>query len=114
MVSPQRAQPPALLSAGIRSQQRSQIGTEERRAREAPQRVHEAGRRVQPNASTTASTGLRSTRTTARQRVISDGGSSTASEAESLRKTHLNPDGSEGPGPEDMPRDAVPSRPVYS
>ncbi len=33
--------------------------------------------------------GLRSTRATARQRVVSDGGTSNVSEPESLRKTHL-------------------------
>jgi hypothetical protein len=33
--------------------------------------------------------GLRSTRATARQREVSDGGTSSVSEPESLRKTHL-------------------------
>ena len=33
--------------------------------------------------------GLRSTRATARQREVSDGGTSNVSEPESLRKTHL-------------------------
>jgi hypothetical protein len=33
--------------------------------------------------------GLRSTRATARHRVVSDGGTSNVSEPESLRKTHL-------------------------
>jgi hypothetical protein len=65
---------------------RLQIGTKEGRGRGEPQRVLEAGRRVQ----TTASTGLRSTRTTARHRVVSAGGTSIVSEPESLRKTHLN------------------------
>ena len=36
-----------------------------------------------------ASMGLRSTRTTARHRVVSDGVTSNVSEPESLRKTHL-------------------------
>ena len=35
------------------------------------------------------SKGLRSTRATARHRVVSDGGTSNVSEPESLRKTHL-------------------------
>jgi hypothetical protein len=34
--------------------------------------------------------GLRSTRATARQREVSDGGTSSVSEPESLRKTHLS------------------------
>jgi hypothetical protein len=37
-----------------------------------------------------ASMGLRSTRATARQREVCDGGTSSVSEPESLRKTHLN------------------------
>jgi hypothetical protein len=40
---------------------------------------------AQPN----ASMGLRSTRATARQREVSEGGTSNVSEPESLRKTHL-------------------------
>ncbi|MGB7987203.1 MAG: hypothetical protein WCF54_18720 [Terracidiphilus sp.] len=36
-----------------------------------------------------ASAGLRSTRATARQREVSEGGTSNVSEPESLRKTHL-------------------------
>ena len=47
--------------------------------------VQKAGSRAQPR----ASMGLRSTRATARQREVSDGGTSNVSEPESLRKTHL-------------------------
>jgi hypothetical protein len=83
--SPQREHA-APSRAGISAQQTSQIGMEESRGRGEPQREHVAGRRVQ----VAASTGLRSTRTTARHRVVSDGGTSNVSEPESLRKTHLN------------------------
>lgn len=82
--SPQRAHARPLW-AGNSAQQTSQIGTEERRGRGEPQRTHEEGRRAQLN----TSTGLRSTRTTARHRVVSGGGTSNVSEPESLRKTHL-------------------------
>ena len=84
-VSPQREQA-SPSSAGIPAQQRSQIGMEESCGRGEPQSEQEAGRRAQP----TASTGLRSTRTTARHLVVSDGGTSNVMEPESLRKTHLN------------------------
>jgi len=84
-VSPQREQA-APSSTGILAQQTSQIGTEESRGRGEPHSEHEAGRRAQ----LTASTGLRSTRATARHRVVSDGGTSNVSEPESLRKTHLD------------------------
>jgi hypothetical protein len=82
--SPQRAHA-SPLRTGNSVQQTSQIGTEESRGSGEPQRAQEAGRRAQLK----ASTGLRSTRATARQRVVSDGGTSIVSEPESLRKTHL-------------------------
>jgi len=66
-------------------QQDSQIGTEEICGSGEPQRVQQAGNSAQP----TASTGLRRTRATARQREVSEGGTSNVSEPESLRKTHL-------------------------
>lgn len=82
-VSPQCAHPG--LSRGENStQQASQIGAEEKRGRGEPQRTQEAGRSAQLR----ASRGLRSTRTTARHRVISDDGRSTASNP-TLLKTHL-------------------------
>jgi hypothetical protein len=61
------------------------MGTEERCGRGEPHKAQEAGRRAQPK----ASMGLRSTRATARQREVSDGGTSNVSEPESLRKTCL-------------------------
>jgi len=61
------------------------MGTDERCGRGEPQRTHEAGKRAQ----LMASAGLRSTRATARQREVSEGGTSNVSEPESLRKTHL-------------------------
>jgi hypothetical protein len=61
------------------------MGTEENCGKGEPQRAHEAGKMAQPR----ASTGLRSTRATARQREVSNGGTSNVSEPESLRKTHL-------------------------
>jgi hypothetical protein len=61
------------------------MGTEESCGRGRPQRTHEAGKRAQ----LTASMGLRSTRATARQLEVSEGGTSNVSEPESLRKTHL-------------------------
>jgi len=67
-------------------QHASQIGTEESCGRGEPQREQEAGRRAQLK----ASMGLRSTRATARQREVSDGGTSSVSEPEFLRKTHLS------------------------
>ncbi len=82
--SPQRTHA-GLEWRGISVQQASQIGTEEKRGRGDPQRVQNEGRRVQ----LAASTGLRSTRAMARQRVISDGGRSIVSEPKSLLKTHL-------------------------
>ena len=82
--SPQRAHTGPLWT-GNSAQQTSQIGTVESRGRGEPQRVQEAGRRAQLK----ASMGLRSTRATARQREISDGGTSNVSEPVSQRKTHL-------------------------
>src|ERR1039458_2872605 len=81
-VSPQHAHEGPLWT-GNSVQQASQIGTEESCGRGEPQRVQNAGRRAQPK----ASMGLRSTRATARQREVSDGGTSNVSEPESLRKT---------------------------
>src|ERR1700689_4791856 len=83
-VSPQQAQQGPEM-AGNSCQQALQIGTEESCGRREPQRVQEAGRRAQVR----ASSGLRRTRATARQREISDGGTSIVMEPESLRKTHL-------------------------
>ena len=83
-VSPQRAHTSPLWT-GNSIQHASQIGTEEICGRGEPQRVQKAGRRAQLK----ASMGLRSTRATARQREVSDGGTSNVSEPESLRKTHL-------------------------
>ena len=83
-VSPQRAHT-GPLARGNSVQQRSQMGTDERCGRGEPQRAQEAGKRAQ----LTASTGLRRTRATARQREVSEVGTSNVSEPESLRKTHL-------------------------
>jgi hypothetical protein len=82
--SPQRAHAgaPAVENS---DQQTVQIGTEESRGRGQPQREQEAGRRAQLK----LSMGLRSTRTTARHRVVSDGGTSVIRTPESLWKTHL-------------------------
>ena len=83
-MSPQRAHA-GPLRRGISSQQTSQIGTESRRGRGWPQRLQEAGRSTE----TAASTGLRSTRATARHAEVAKGGTSLVSEPKSLRKTHL-------------------------
>jgi hypothetical protein len=83
--SPQQAHA-APLRAAISTQQQSQIGTGESRGRSKPQREHEAGSRAQPS----ASTGLRNTRATARQRVVGDCGRSNVSGRASRRKTHLD------------------------
>ncbi len=82
--SPQHAHRGPLWT-GNSVQQTWQMGTEERCGRGEPQRTHEAGKRAQLK----ASMGLRSTRATARQREVSEGGRSKVSEPESLRKTHL-------------------------
>src|SRR5271166_3177635 len=81
---PQRAHT-VLLSTENSVQQTSQMGTEERCGRGEPQREHEDGKRAQLK----ASMGLRNTRTTARQREVSEVGTSHVSELESLLKTHL-------------------------
>ena len=82
--SPQRPHTGSVWT-GNSIQQASQIGTEERRGTGEPQRVQEAGRRAQLK----LSKGLRSTRTTARQREVSDGGTSVLRMPKSLWKTHL-------------------------
>jgi len=61
------------------------MGTEERCGSGEPQRAQEEGKRAQLK----ASMGLRNTRTTARQREVSEIGTSLVSELESLLKTHL-------------------------
>ena len=66
-------------------QQTSQMGTKESRGRGEPHKEQGAGKKVQLK----LSKGLRSTRTTARQRVVSDGGTPVAAMRESLWKTHL-------------------------
>lgn len=66
-------------------QQASQIGIDESRGRGEPQRAQEAGRSAQLK----LSMGLRSTRTTARHRVVCEGGTSVMRMPESLWKTHL-------------------------
>lgn len=66
-------------------QQISQMGTRESRGRGRPHKEQEAGK----NAQLKLSKGLRSTRTTARHRVVCEGGTSTAAMRESLWKTHL-------------------------
>lgn len=83
-MSPQRVQE-GLLRRGNSVQQRSQIGADAKCGSGEPQREQKSGRRAQPR----ASTGLRRTRATARQREVSKGGTSNVSEPESLRKTHL-------------------------
>ncbi len=82
--SPQRAHTGS-LGTGKSVQQTSQIGTGESSGRGEPQRAQEAGRREQ----LTASMGLRSTRTTARHRVVGDDGTSLVPLPEFLWKTHL-------------------------
>jgi hypothetical protein len=66
-------------------QQTSQIGAKESRGRSEPQREQEAGKSVQLK----LSKGLRSTRTTARQRVVCESGTSVVRMLKSLGKTHL-------------------------
>src|ERR1035441_156561 len=83
-VSPQRAHAEP-ESAGISAQQAPQIGTEENCGRGEPHKLHRAGRSAQ----LTASRGLRSTRAIARHAEVSDGGTSSVRDPESLRKTHL-------------------------
>jgi hypothetical protein len=83
-VSPHRAQARPVWS-GNSLQQTAQIGAVESCGKGEPHRLQDAGRRAQ----LIASMGLRSTRATARQREVCDGGTSNVSEPESLRKTHL-------------------------
>jgi hypothetical protein len=82
--SPQRAQAGTVWT-GNSDQQTGQIGTEESAGRGEPQRSQEEGRRAQLK----LSIGLRSTRTTARQRVVCARGTSVTRMAVSLEKTHL-------------------------
>jgi hypothetical protein len=84
MASPQRAQTEPDWT-GNSDQQTGQIGTEESSGKGEPQRAQEEGRRAQLK----LSIGLRSTRTTARQRVVCANGTSAVRMAVSLEKTHL-------------------------
>lgn len=84
MASPQRAQTGPLWTENS-DQQTGQIGTEESSGKGEPQRAQEEGRRAQLK----LSIGLRSTRTTARQRVVCANGTSVVRMAVSLEKTHL-------------------------
>jgi hypothetical protein len=84
ILSPQRAQAGPLWAENS-DQQTGQIGTEESCGKDWPQRSHEAGSRAQLK----LSIGLRSTRTTARQRVVCARGTSAMRMAVSLEKTHL-------------------------
>jgi len=84
MASPQRAQTEPDWT-GNSDQQTGQIGTEESSGKGEPQRAQEVGRRAQLK----LSIGLRSTRTTARQRVVCANGTSAVRMAVSLEKTHL-------------------------
>jgi len=84
MASPQRAQTEPDWT-GNSDQQTGQIGTEESSGKGEPQRAQEVGRRAQLK----LSIGLRSTRTTARQRVVCANGTSAVRIAVSLEKTHL-------------------------
>jgi len=84
-VSPQRAHAGPLW-IGNSDQHALQIGAKESCGRGEPQRLQKLGRRAQLK----ASTGLRSTRATARHRDAPDGVTSNVSEPESLRKTHLS------------------------
>src|SRR5208282_1960731 len=80
----QRAQTGPLWT-GNSDQQTGQIGTEESCGRGEPHRAQEEGSRAQLK----LSIGLRSTRTTARQRVVCASGTSVMRMAVSLEKTHL-------------------------
>jgi hypothetical protein len=83
-VSPQRAHADSLRTENS-VRQTGQIGTLESCGKGEPQRAHAAGRRAQLK----LSTGLRGTRTTARQRVVSDGGTTVVLATLLLWKTHL-------------------------
>ena len=78
--SPHRGQTGSLC-AGNSVQQTSQIGTGERCGRGEPQRAQPAGKSAQP----IVSSGLRSTRATARHAEVSEGGTSSVSEPGSLK-----------------------------
>jgi hypothetical protein len=67
------------------AQHTSQIETEESRGRGVPHKAQEAGSRAQ----LIVSRGLRSTRTTARHFVVSDGGTSPGLALQFVWKTHL-------------------------
>lgn len=82
--SPQRAQAPS-PRAGNSPQHGKQIGIKESRGRGEPQRAQEEGRRMQLK----LSKGLRSTRTTARHQMVSDGGTMVVLAPLTLWKTHL-------------------------
>jgi hypothetical protein len=84
MASPQRAQTGPLWTENS-DQQTGQIGTEESSGNGEPQRAQDEGRRAQLK----LSIGLRSTRTTARQRAVCSSGTSVVRMAESMWKTHL-------------------------
>src|SRR5277367_3257413 len=84
--SPQQAQRIPVWAGSCR-QQKSQIGTRVKRRREPPQRAQEQGN----NAHDRPSTGLRSTRTMARQTVVWESGTEGVSETVSPGKTHLTP-----------------------
>jgi hypothetical protein len=82
--SPHRTQAGAVWTENS-VQQTGQIGAEESCGRGEPQRAQGDVRRAQLK----LSMGLRSTRTTARHRVVSDGGTSVVRKPVSLWKTHL-------------------------
>ena len=83
-MSPQRRHTPSRWVENS-AQQTSQIGTEDSRGKGEPQRAQEEGNKAQPR----ASSGLRSTRATARQREMPGGETAIVSEPESWLKTHL-------------------------
>jgi len=83
--SPQRSHTGSVWT-GTSAQQASQIGADERSGRGEPQRAQTEGSKTQP----TASMGLRSTRATARQAEVPDGGTLSISALGSLLKTHLS------------------------
>ena len=83
-VSPQQAQTVSARDANS-AQQDGQTGTRENCGMGKPQRTQGAGSKAQPS----ASSGLRSTRTTARQRDEPEGRATSGRESERLWKTHL-------------------------
>ena len=84
-MSPQRAHMESRLGRELQTSRQHRLERKRGAGGENRRAEHEAGKRVQ----LTASMGLRSTRDTARHLEISDGGTSSVSERESLRKTHL-------------------------